>query len=134
MLTVPIQLRCSSIGYLVVVLLVTIGAVSNRAWTFEDEPCTRQHSLVPDKAIASRTFLWIVLAACASALWLAIAIANYLSRERTAPSAAKPSIGLQSSPADRFWSFLLRAPQNRPAPFTARAGWMNVLRPHSSGV
>jgi hypothetical protein len=78
-LTVPIQLRCWSIGYLVVVLLVATGAISNRAWTFEDDLGTRQHSRLPDKAFASRTLLWIILAACASALWLAVS--NYLSQE-----------------------------------------------------
>ena len=71
-LATPIQLRWWSIGYLAVVLLLTMGAIHNRAWTFEDEPGAAAAS-------SNRPVLWIMLAACASALWLAVA--NYLSQE-----------------------------------------------------
>jgi len=77
-LATPVQLRCWSIGYLVLVLLLTMGAIQNRAWAFED-PGARQSGDADSGASANRPFLWIVLTACASALWLAVA--NYLSQE-----------------------------------------------------
>jgi len=79
MLTASAQLRFWSAGYLFVALLITMAAIANRARTFEGEPATRQAGLAPGKASLSRSFLWIVLAACPSALWLAVA--NYLSQE-----------------------------------------------------
>jgi len=71
-LATPIQLRWWSMGYLALVVLITMGAIHNRAWTFEDEPDA-------GGASSNRPLLWIMLAACASALWLAVA--NYLSQE-----------------------------------------------------
>jgi len=79
MLTASAQLRCWSIGYLFVALLVTMGAISNRVWAFDDAPGARRTGGAPDDASALRNLLWIALAACPSALWLAVS--NYLSQE-----------------------------------------------------
>ena len=75
----PNQLRWWSIGYVVVVLLLTMSTIYNRAWSFEDGPGTRETSDTTAGASSSRPFLWIILAACASALWLGVA--TFLSQE-----------------------------------------------------
>jgi len=73
-----VQFRWWCAGYLAVALLLIVGAIRNRSWTFDDEPGSW-----PDGSPAgiawTQTSLWIVLSACASALWLAVA--NYLSQE-----------------------------------------------------
>ena len=73
------QLNWWSAGYLVVVLLLATIAIQNRAWTFLDKPDKLQPGDTPVDVPASRPILWILLSACASALWLAVA--NYLSQE-----------------------------------------------------
>jgi spermidine synthase len=78
-LAVSAQLRWWSAGYLVLALLIAIGAIDNRAWTFADEPGPRPSRDTRPAAPSNRPFLWIALAACASALWLSVA--NYLSQE-----------------------------------------------------
>lgn len=74
--TVSTQLRGWSIAYLALALMLAAGAIVNRGWTFEDEAGAGQ---VPGDASRNRPWLWIVAAACPSALWLAVA--NYLSQE-----------------------------------------------------
>lgn len=78
-LPLGLQLRWWSAGYLVVVLLIALGAVGNRAWASADKHGARELWGIGSKAASNRPFLWIALAACASTLWLAIA--NYLSQE-----------------------------------------------------
>jgi hypothetical protein len=74
-LTAPAQLRWWSFGYLAVAVLIAAGAISNRTWTYEDEPGAPAGA----DATANRPVLWIALAACGSTLWLAVS--NYLSQE-----------------------------------------------------
>lgn len=73
------QLGWWSIAYLAVALLIAAAAISNRGWTPKDKSVTRTLSETREAAPAYRPFLWIALAACASALWLSMA--NYLSQE-----------------------------------------------------
>lgn len=75
-LAAPLQLRWWSIGFGILAVLLAIGAIHNRAWTFEDRAGARE---IPAADDAGKPLLWILLAACASALWLAVA--NYLSQE-----------------------------------------------------
>lgn len=70
----PAQLRWWSAGYGMVVVLLVFAAVRNRAWTFHEKP------YAPESDDDSEPVLrWILLAACASALWLASS--NHLSQE-----------------------------------------------------
>ena len=62
-------------AYAVVVVLVAMVALQSRAWTADAAPGKR----TPRDAAVNRPWLWVVLAACPSVLWLAVA--NYLSQE-----------------------------------------------------
>jgi spermidine synthase len=72
-LTVSEQLRWWSGGYLVVAVLLVLGAIANRRWSGGEPDATDARDA------ASRPLLWIALAAGPSTLWLATA--NYLSQE-----------------------------------------------------
>ena len=74
--TVSTQLRGWSTAYVILALMLAVGAIANRGWKFEDEA---EAGRILAGAPASRPALWILAAACPSALWLAVA--NYLSRE-----------------------------------------------------
>lgn len=74
--TVATQLRWWSIAYVALALMLAAGAIVNRGWIFEDDAAPGK---VRGGDSASRALLWIVAAACPSALWLAVA--NYLSQE-----------------------------------------------------
>jgi hypothetical protein len=69
----PAQLRWWSVGYGMVAVLLIAAAVRNRTWTFQEKPYIRE------SGDADPVLRWILLAACASALWLAAA--NHLSQE-----------------------------------------------------
>jgi hypothetical protein len=73
-LTTPAQLRTWSIAYAVVALLLIVAALRNRAWKLQEKPYARESADRADPVLR-----WILLAACASALWLASA--NHLSQE-----------------------------------------------------
>ena len=70
----PAQLRWWSIGYGMVGLLLIAAAVRNRSWTLRKKPHTQESHVDSDPVLR-----WTLLAACASALWLASA--NHLSQE-----------------------------------------------------
>jgi hypothetical protein len=73
-LATPAQLRWWSVGYGVVALLLIAATIRSRAWTFLEKPRARESEDDADPVLR-----WILLAACASALWLASA--NHLSQE-----------------------------------------------------
>ena len=62
-------LRWWSVGYVVWMALLVAGTLRNRSWAPEE----------PAGTASPRPYLWIGLAACASALWLGVA--NFLSQE-----------------------------------------------------
>jgi len=68
------QLQWWTGGYMVLVVLLVLGAIDNRSWSAGGAADALN---VPHAS--SRPLLWIALAACASTLWLGIA--NYLSQE-----------------------------------------------------
>ena len=70
----PAQLRVWSAGYGLVALLLIFAALRNRAWTFHEKPAAPESDDEAEPIVR-----WILLAACASALWLAAA--NHLSQE-----------------------------------------------------
>lgn len=73
-ITVTEQLRWWTIGYIAVAALLVVAAIRNRNWTLADKPDAGERDSSTDRPV-----LWISLAACASALWLAVA--NHLSQE-----------------------------------------------------
>lgn len=77
--SLPVQLRWWSAGYLVIVLLIAISAIENRARSFADKPGAIEPGGKGSKTACNRPLLWIALTACASTLWLSVA--NYLSHE-----------------------------------------------------
>jgi hypothetical protein len=72
--TSPAQLRWWSIGYGMVAVLLIGAAFRNRTGTLREKPHIRESN-----ANAGPVLRWILLAACASTLWLASA--NHLSQE-----------------------------------------------------
>lgn len=72
--TVPTQLRWWTIAYLALALMLAAAAIANRRSSFEDATAAGKIT-----AVGGRPWLWIVAAACPSALWLGVA--NYLSQE-----------------------------------------------------
>jgi hypothetical protein len=64
------QMAWWSAGYGILVVLLVVGTIANRAWHDVDQPLPAPNT---------SPWLWIGLSACASTLWLAIA--NYLSQE-----------------------------------------------------
>jgi SAM-dependent methyltransferase len=68
------QMAGWSIGYAAIAVLLMAAAVRSRAWTFAEKPYAPESDDAADRSV-----LWILLAACPSALWLAAA--NHLSQE-----------------------------------------------------
>lgn len=73
---VSTQLRWWSGAYAAAVVLVALAAVQNHAWA---EEAASKPAEAGFEAAVNRPWLWIVLAASPSALWMAVA--NYLSQE-----------------------------------------------------
>jgi hypothetical protein len=73
-LATPAQLRWWSAGYGFVAVLLMVATLRNRTWTFREKPYARESDDTEDHGLR-----WILLSACATALWLAAA--NHLSQE-----------------------------------------------------
>jgi hypothetical protein len=71
------QLRWWSAGYGAVAVLLIATAIQNRMWRYTDES-EKPEAEAPEPN-PPRPVLWILLSACASVLWLAVA--NHLSQE-----------------------------------------------------
>jgi spermidine synthase len=71
-----VQLRFWTGGYVVVAVLLVLGAIANRSWS--GGGATDATAAAGAAGVANRPLLWIALAACASTLWLATS--NYLSQ------------------------------------------------------